>query len=115
MRLKSSIWVMAFLRQCASAGATAVVARKGQESAGAVFIKVIRRDRRVALFGPAPAGQESPDGDRLFCACLKEDWLPEADADAYIERQGRFDPDFWLVEVEDREGRHFLGGRLTVP
>lgn len=114
MRLKSSIWVMAYIRRCEASGASAVVARRGQESAGAIFIKVVRQDRRAALYGPAPAGQESSDGDRLFCACLSGEWSAEPDADAYLARQGKFDPDFWLVEVEDREGRHFLEDRLTV-
>jgi hypothetical protein len=33
---------------------------------------------------------------------------PEADVEAYLTRQLRFDPDIWIVEVEDRAGRHFL-------
>ena len=32
----------------------------------------------------------------------------EAEVDAALERQRRFDPDLWIVEVEDREGRSLL-------
>ena len=32
----------------------------------------------------------------------------EADLDAYIEKAIRIDPDVWVVEVDDPEGRHFL-------
>ena len=32
----------------------------------------------------------------------------EVDLDRYIERATRIDPDLWVVEIDDREGRHFL-------
>ena len=34
--------------------------------------------------------------------------VPEADIEARLVREIRFDPDVWIVEVEDRAGRHFL-------
>ena len=41
-------------------------------------------------------------------ACLKQQPAPNADAESYLTKQLRFDPDLWIVEVEDREGRNFL-------
>ena len=54
MRLKSGIWVSAYIRRCAIEGAFAVVRRRGAEEAGAVFVKVDRLDGTADLFGPAP-------------------------------------------------------------
>lgn len=58
MRLKSELWVKAYLRRCAVNGAMAVVARRGDADAGAIFIKVMRRDGGSTLFAPAPAGRD---------------------------------------------------------
>lgn len=109
MRLKSEIWVKAYVRRCYSAGSPALVVRRGNEEAGAIFVVVNRLDGTVVLYGPAPAGLAMPDGDRLWTPALGPEPIPESDANAYLNRQENFDPDFWVVEVEDRDGRHFLG------
>ena len=110
MRLKSVIWVQAYIRRCAIEGAFAVVRRRGAEEAGAVFVKIDRLDGTVDLFGPAPqsAFEDSQPADRAFVACLKEQPGPNEAAESYIASQIRFDPDIWIVEVEDRAGRNFL-------
>ena len=64
MRLKSEIWVKAYLRRCQHEGATAVLVRRGDTDAGAIYIKVSRLDGTAALFGPAPAGLEGAREDR---------------------------------------------------
>ena len=110
MRLKSSIWVAAYLRRCQIEGAQAVLRRRGAEEAGAVFIKVSRLDGTAEIFAPAPqtAFDEAKPTDRAFARALKNNLAPDADAEAYLARQIKFDPDVWIVEVEDRAGRHFL-------
>jgi hypothetical protein len=110
MRLKSSIWVAAYLRRCQIEGAQAMLRRRGAEEAGAVFIKVSRLDGSAEVFGPAPQSvfDEARPADRAFIRCLKQQPASEADAEAYLARQIKFDSDVWIVEVEDRAGRHFL-------
>jgi hypothetical protein len=110
MRLKSGIWVAAYLRRCQIEGVDAVLRRRGAEEAGAVFIKVSRLDGTAEVFGPAPqtAFDEARPADRAFTACLKIQPAPDAEAEAYLARQIKFDPDVWIVEVEDRSGRNFL-------
>lgn len=113
MRIKAEIWVMAYLRRCSSNGAPAVIARRGQSDGGAIFIKINLLDGDIILYGPAPAGLDASSGDRFWTLCLGEGAVNEADADSYLLRQGEFDPDIWIIEVEDREGRHFLGDALA--
>ncbi len=109
MRLKSAIWVAAYVRRCHLEGAFAVVRRRGSEEAGAIFVKIVKLDGTAALFSPAPqsAFEESRPGDRRF-APVAEGFVAEADIEKRIEREMKFDPDLWIVEVEDRAGRHFL-------
>jgi hypothetical protein len=110
MRLKSKLWVAAYVRRCHIEGAFAVVRRSGAEEAGAVFVKINRLDGTASVFGPAPqtAFEEARPADRIFSACLRSQPAVEADVEAYLTRQIRFDPDIWILEVEDRAGRHFL-------
>lgn len=109
MRLKTEIWVKAYLRRCAVNGAPAVVVRHGDDDAGAVYIKISRLDGYVALFGPAPAGLPGADFDRRWVVCLAGRFVAEDEAASFLAREARIDGDLWIVEVEDRLGRHFLG------
>jgi hypothetical protein len=109
MRLRSDLWVSAYLRRCAVEGVTAVLRRRGAPEAGAIFIKVDRLDDSATLYGAAPSAEELPRGvDRLFARLHAPETLPPADIEARLARQRGFDPDIWIVEVEDRGGRCFL-------
>ena len=114
MRLKSGIWVAAYIRRCNGEGAFAVVRRRGADEAGAIFIKLNRLDGTAEIFAPAPqtAFDDSHPAERAFAPGLPAQPAPEADVEAYLTRQLRFDPDVWIVEVEDRAGRHFLDDAL---
>ncbi len=109
MRLKSALWVAAYLRRCQVEGCSAVVRRRGAEEAGAIFIRICRLDGTSELFGPAPQTALMSDGtDRIFSACLTSQPVPDAEIETYLSRETKFDPDLWVVEVEDRAGRNFL-------
>lgn len=116
MRLKSGIWASAYLRRCDIEGAFAAVRRRGADEAGAIFIKVNRLDGTGALYGPAAQAvfDEARPSDRLFSVIVGRD-NPAADADieARLTRELKFDPDIWILEVEDRAGRNFLDGAVV--
>jgi hypothetical protein len=115
MRLKSAIWVAAYVRRCHGEGAFAAVRRRGAEEAGAIFIKLNRLDGTAELFAPAPQSvfDEAHPSDRAFIRSLGQAPVPEAKVEERLTREVRFDPDAWIVEVEDRAGRHFLERVVT--
>jgi hypothetical protein len=110
MRLKTALWVAAYLRRCQVEGLFGVVRRRGAEEAGAVFVRISRLDGTSDLFGPAPqsAFDAAPDAGRAFTPSLGSQSATDAEVEAYLARQIKFDPDVWIVEVEDRAGRNFL-------
>lgn len=108
MRLKSELWVKAYIRRCRLEGADALLVRRGDMDAGTIYIKVSRLDGTALLFGPAPAGLDGAREERRWHPCLRQQPAAEAEADAYLARQTSFDSDIWIVAVEDRAGRHFL-------
>lgn len=102
-RLKSKIFVSAYLRRCQSNGAFATILQKGEEEGGLIAIKVCKMD------GNAIAYLESRTRDyQLYWRPLTEDFSPEAQIDTLLAKELEFDSDLWIVEVEDRQGRHFL-------
>jgi hypothetical protein len=109
MRLKSSIWVAAYLRRCQTEGIFGAVRRRGAEEAGAVFVKVALLDGNAMLYAPAPQTvyDDSRPIERIFAATSPRP-VPEASVEERLAKEVRFDPDVWIVETEDRAGRHFL-------
>ncbi|MEZ5816286.1 MAG: DUF1491 family protein [Hyphomicrobiaceae bacterium] len=110
MRLKSELWVKAYLRRASVAGAPGVVVRRGDADAGIILIKIARLDGHCDLYGPQPAGLASDDGERRWIRIAEN--VPEGDVEARLAAEVRLDPDLWVVEIEDRQGRSHLEGWL---
>lgn len=104
VRLKAGIWVRAHIRRCEVAGVPAFVVAKGDETAGTVLVKVNRLGGGCEVFTP----RTGLDGERRWLAGTGPAPVAETEADAYIARQRGYDPDLWVIEIEDRTGRHFL-------
>ncbi len=101
-RLAAKFWVQAYMARLEFAGIPAYVVAHGDDTAGAVLVKL------ATLDGQAVAYQRSFDlmtGDRKWVVLAEGE---EASVDAALRRQREFDPDVWVVEVEDRQGRHML-------
>jgi hypothetical protein len=107
-RLRSDFWVSAHLRRLGIEGIAAVQRRRGAAEAGAIFVKVDRLDGSADLYGPAPQSLIDADAaeDRRFVSLLTE--VASADVETRIGKELRFDDDLWIVEIDDRAGRHRL-------
>ena len=107
MLLSTDLWVSALIRRAELAGAFATVARKGDARAGTVIVKAFdTSSRRARLYSEA----FGPDGERLWMQPVQSE--VESELDDYLKRQMGYDPDLWIVEIEDREGRHFITERV---
>lgn len=103
-RLATRVWVSALVRRCNVQGVAATVIRHGYDEAGSVLLLARHRDGRCRLFG---ATQQN-DGQRAWLTLTGRDPVAEADADPIIEKQRRFDPDLWVVEIETDAPQDFL-------
>ncbi len=102
MRLTSEFWVKAYLARLRLQDIPAYVVAHGDDTGGAVLVKLSTLDGQAQLF------QRSFDlmtGERAWMVLTDGD---ERAVDDAIARQRRMDPDLWVIEVEDRAGRHLL-------
>jgi hypothetical protein len=103
LRLRSDIWVAAYLRRCGVEGVSAVLRRRGAAEAGAIFVKVDHLDGRSTLYEPAPQSEaaDAPPGvDRIFTRAHTGVFIDSGQAEERLKREIAFDPDLWIVEVE---------------
>ena len=109
MRLRSDIFVSAYMRRCAVEGAYALLRRRGAAEAGAIFVKIDWLDGRCSLFGPAPQSEIEESGSgRAWIRLHAAETISGLEAEDRMRREIAFDPDLWIVDVDDRHGRHFL-------
>jgi hypothetical protein len=106
-RLPTEFWLKAHLRRCMVEGVPATVARKGSPMGGLVLLKLNMLDQGCRVLT-----QTRDTAGRLAWLAAKQGAaIPEPDADAYIERAVKRDPDLWVVEIEDRRGWHPFEGK----
>lgn len=108
MRLRADFWVAAFLRRCEVEGASAYLRRRGAPEAGAIVVKLDRLDGQAAVFAMTSFQAPGHGIDRRFARLHRDAWIDPLAAEERLKREASFDPDLWIVEVEDRMGRVFL-------
>jgi hypothetical protein len=96
------------MRRAQVEGASAVVVRRGAEEAGAVVIRIAKLDGTALLLNQARDGKGA-----LVWSRPLGDWTDEARAGQWCDKQIRFDPDLWIVEIEDRQGRAFVDEEIV--
>ncbi len=106
-RLKTEIRVSAQLRRAQNEGAFGVIVRRGDPDAGAVAVKLYQGPGAVKLFTQS----RDLDGNPIWREPFEDDAGAadiEAKIDRWLEKESSIDPDLWIVEIEDRDGRTFL-------
>ena len=102
-RLKTELWVQAFLRRCQGDGMFGAVLHRGHAEAGALMVVINHLNGTCSLLGPPPGPAYDDDGNRLFEKRTVIP-LPWAEVDKKIQRARSFDDDLWVIEVEDKTG-----------
>jgi len=108
-RLKSEIWVRALIRRCDLAAIAVAVAARGDADAGAILLKFNGRDTGCFVLAQA----RGRGGELLWMRATGPAPVEEADADTYIERQRRRDPDLWVVEIETSSAATVIDGLIA--
>ena len=109
--IQAQVWAGALVRRAQIGGAFATIVHRGDADRGDVLVKVTSARGRARLYAPA----FNPDGPSEFEALpagLAD--APETDVDLLIARRLKADRDLWVIEIEDRQGRHFLTERVRV-
>lgn len=106
-QLPTALFVSAHIRRFNAEGLSAFVIRKGPESGGTVLVRVSGRERMSKLWSQV----RDLDGRLGWLPAVNGEAVPDPDADAYIDRAVRRDPDLWVVEVETPELKNPFEGK----
>jgi hypothetical protein len=108
-RLATDLYVSAHMRVAMRAGVPMIVTRRGDVSSGSLILKInlMNGTARVLI-------EARYDGDRVWTPATQNDPMDERDADAYLTRQADIDPDAWIIEIEDKQGRVWFPGKIVI-
>lgn len=108
-RLKTGLWIKALIRRCDLEAIAVAVLVRGDVDSGAVMLKFSDRSGGSSVLAQA----RRPDGELVWLRATGSVPVAEADADAYIARQCRRDPDLWVVEIENARADAIIDGRIV--
>ena len=100
-RLTSKFWIDAYSKRLEAAAIPVFVIKKGDDKAGAIFIRVSNLSGQAILFSQTC----DPSGRKVWFELANG---TDHEIESAITRQIQFDPDLWVLEVEEKNGRHLL-------
>ena len=107
-RIPTELWVKAHIKRLNLEGIPVVVIRHGDPHSGIVILKLNQHDEGFRVMSQ----MRHADGQLGWLEMCEGKSVSEEEADAYISRQTLRDPDLWVLEVEDRYGRHWFDGNI---
>ena len=105
--LPTDMMINAQIRIAAREGVPITVVRHGYDSNGVIMLKINRLDGTARVLT-----QVRYDDELVWTPASRTDPMTEVEADRYLERQAEIDPDCWILEIEDRQGRHWFPGKV---
>ena len=107
--LPTDMLVSAQRRIAANEGIPLTIVRRGYSSVGTILLKINRLDGTARVLS-----QVRYDDELVWSPVSKTDPMDEKDAEAYLARQADIDPDLWIIEIEDKQGRHWFPGKVVL-
>ena len=103
-RLTTDIMVGAALRQAAGFGIFAAILRKGDARAGAIFVELEKTVNEFCLL----ARQLNYDDEYEWVCITGTNWVSSEVVQDRLSREVSYDPDCWIISVQDSEGRNIF-------
>jgi hypothetical protein len=106
--LKAEIWIKAQIRLCDINLIPAMVTRRGDSDAGAILLKLNRLDAGVEVF----CQTRDTEGNHAWMRGTGEGLVSDIEAEAYIAKQMQYDPDIWVLEIEDPNIQYVIESKI---
>ncbi|MGE4351546.1 MAG: DUF1491 family protein [Bdellovibrionales bacterium] len=101
--LPADLRIKAQIRIAAAQGISMFIVQKGDPTSGTIYLKINKLDGTAEVLSQV----RTEKGLCWMSATEGQGW-PEKEADDYLAAQADFDPDLWIVEIEDKKGRHWF-------
>ena len=105
-RLKSSIWIQAQIRICSISNLSAYVMKRGDPDAGAIFLHLNKLNGNNLVYNQI----RTISGQIAWSQSGRSTTLDDREAHDYLEKQKKYDPDLWILEIEDPEDKYKFDG-----
>jgi hypothetical protein len=106
--LSSEFTINAVRRAAEQSNVPITIVRRGDTTHGAMIVKINRLDGTAEVLIQSRMGD-----DIVWMKARPGAAMTDAEADIYIQDQGDMDPDAWLIEIEDKQGRVWFEGKVV--
>ena len=103
-RLKSSIWIQAQVRICSISNLSAYIIKRGDPDAGVIFLHINKLNGDNLIYYQTRA----TTGKIAWSQSIRNTPLDDKEAHDYLEKQKEYDPDLWILEIEDPEEKYLF-------
>ncbi len=109
LKIKAGLWVQAQIRMCDINCIPIMVRKRGDPDSGAILLKLDQGKAGCAVLSQV----RDVEGNLGWMYGGGGESITQIEAESYIRRQIGRDPDLWVVEIEDQQGRYELDGKIV--